>query len=151
MKHLVCVLTCLLLLCLPVFCLAATYVFPQDGFRYTQTDGETVLTQTNLEANEAFVRSLGTTREAVLANYKASGIVMEIVPENGGQIAVSVSRDAELGTDLESLGAEGRQALVERFAQSGLYDSVSELQGQMPCIRLTTSAMFASMPVYQLR
>ena len=38
------------LLMLTVSCALAqnTYVFPYEGIRYTQQDGETVLTQTNL-------------------------------------------------------------------------------------------------------
>ena len=69
----------------------ATYVFPYEGFRYTQNENETVLTQTNLDEHEALISSLGTTQEAILASYMASGIVMEVIPENGGQIAISVA------------------------------------------------------------
>ena len=50
----------------------ATYVFPYEGFRYTQKEGETVLTQTNLDEHAALLESLGTTKEAVLASYMAS-------------------------------------------------------------------------------
>ena len=69
----------------------ATYVFPYEGFRYTQREDETVLTQTNLGEHEALLKSLGTSSEAVLASYVASGIVMEVIPDDGGQIAVSVT------------------------------------------------------------
>ena len=53
-----------------------TYVFPYEGFRYTQKENETVLTQTNLHEHEEMIAALGTTREAILASYMASGIVM---------------------------------------------------------------------------
>ena len=49
-----------LMLCaamLPVGALAqqTTYVFPYEGFRYTQNEGETVLTQTNLGEHAALI------------------------------------------------------------------------------------------------
>ena len=69
----------------------ATYVFSYEGFRYTQRENETVLTQTNLGEHEDLLHNLGTTKEAVLASYIASGIVMEVIPDDGGQIAVSVT------------------------------------------------------------
>ena len=45
----------------------ATYVFSYEGFRYTQREDETVLTQTNLDEHEDLLQDLGTTKEAVLA------------------------------------------------------------------------------------
>ena len=70
-----------LLLCaalLPAHALAqqTTYVFPYEGFRYTQGEGETVLTQTNLGEHAGLIESLNTTQDAVLAGYMASGTVM---------------------------------------------------------------------------
>ena len=47
---------------------STTYVFPYEGFRYTQQENETVLTQTNLHEHEELLESLGTTQEAVLAS-----------------------------------------------------------------------------------
>ena len=44
----------------------ATYVFPYEGFRYTQKENETVLTQTNLDEHSALIAQLGTTKEAGL-------------------------------------------------------------------------------------
>ena len=44
----------------------ATYVFSYEGFRYTQRENETVLTQTNLDEHEDLLHDLGTTKEAVL-------------------------------------------------------------------------------------
>ena len=73
----------------------ATYVFPYEGFRYTQKDNETVLTQTNLDEHTELIAALGTTREAILASYMASGIVMEVIPQGGGQIAVAVTDAGE--------------------------------------------------------
>lgn len=80
----------------------ATYVFPYEGFRYTQKEGETVLTQTNLHEHEELIASLGTTSEAILASYVASGIVMEVIPQDGGQIAVSVT-DAGAFADVQRM------------------------------------------------
>ena len=50
MKQQVCALLCAALLAMGAGALAqtATYVFPYEGFRYTQREDETVLTQTNL-------------------------------------------------------------------------------------------------------
>ena len=79
MKQQVCALLCAALLAMGAGALAqtATYVFPYEGFRYTQREDETVLTQTNLSEHEELLKSLGTSSEAVLASYVASGIVME--------------------------------------------------------------------------
>ena len=131
----------------------ATYVFPYEGFRYTQKENEIVLTQTNLGEHEALIASLGTTREAILASYMAGGIVMEVIPESGGQIAVSVT-DAGAFADvkkMEEITDERLAAFKAVFEESGLYESV-ELTATTPvCVRLTSSAMYASMPVYSLR
>lgn len=75
MKRQACMLLCAGLLALGADALAqtATYVFPYEGFRYTQREDETVLTQTNLGEHEALLKALGTSSEAVLASYVASG------------------------------------------------------------------------------
>ena len=46
----------------------ATYVFPYEGFRYTQKETETVLTQTNLDEHGDLIAALGTTKDAILAS-----------------------------------------------------------------------------------
>jgi len=130
-----------------------TYVFPYEGFRYTQQEGETVLTQTNLDEHAALIETLGTTKEAVLASYIASGIVMEVIPDEGGQIAVSVvSAGAfEDVQDMDELDGERLSAFLQQFAASGLYESCELTQTTPACVRMTSSAMVASMPVYTLR
>lgn len=132
---------------------STTYVFPYEGFRYTQQENETVLTQTNLHEHEELLESLGTTQEAVLASYIASGIVMEVIPDEGGQIAVSVTpagdfSDAE---GMEALTKEQRDAFLAQFEESGLYESCEWVDSTPECVRLTSSSMYASMPVYTLR
>ena len=59
MKRQACMLLCAGLLALGAGALAqtATYVFPYEGFRYTQREDETVLTQTNLGEHEALLKS----------------------------------------------------------------------------------------------
>jgi len=132
----------------------ATYVFPYEGFRYTQKENEAVLTQTNLDEHEALIASLGTTPEAILASYMASGIVMEVIPEDGGQIAVSVA-DAGAFADvlrMEKISKERLDAFAAQFEESGMYETVDVLAETTPaCVRMTSSAMYASMPVYSLR
>ena len=128
MKHPTLALLCAALLCaalaLPTGALAqqTTYVFPYEGFRYTQQEGETVLTQTNLEEHEALLTSLGTTKEAVLASYIASGIVMEVIPEDGGQIAVSVVSAGAFADvqNMAELSDERLSAFAAQFENSGL-------------------------------
>ncbi len=130
-----------------------TYVFPYEGFRYTQKESETVLTQTNLQEHEELIAALGTTREAILASYMASGIVMEVIPQEGGQIAVSVTDAGEFADvkRMEDITDDQLAAFKALFEESGLYETV-ELTGTTPvCVRLTSSAMYASMPVYSLR
>lgn len=131
----------------------ATYVFPYEGFRYTQKDNETVLTQTNLDEHTELIAALGTTREAILASYMASGIVMEVIPQGGGQIAVAVTDAGEFADvmRMEKISEEKLAAFEQQFAESGLYESCSLTQTNPVCVRLTSSAMYASMPVYTLR
>lgn len=103
----------------------ATYVFSYEGFRYTQRENETVLTQTNLDEHEDLLHDLGTTKEAVLASYIASGIVMEVIPDDGGQIAVSVT-DAGSFADVKNmsdLSDERRLSFLAQFEMSGLYET----------------------------
>lgn len=147
-----------LLLCaamLPAGALAqqTTYVFPYEGFRYTQNEGETVLTQTNLSEHADLIASLGTTQEAVLAGYMASGTVMEIIPEDGGQIAVSVVSAGAFSEiqSMDEMSDEQLEQLREQFEESGLYDACELTRTSPVCVRLTSSAMVASMPVYTLR
>lgn len=131
----------------------ATYVFPYEGFRYAQQADETVLTQTNLGEHEAILESLGTTKEAVLASYVASGIVMEVIPDEGGQIAVSVTDAGDFGDvdDAAEMSESQRAAFLAQFEESGLYESCAWVESTPACVRMTSSAMYASMPVYMLR
>ena len=155
MKRQACMLLCAGLLALGAGALAqtATYVFPYEGFRYTQREDETVLTQTNLGEHEALLKSLGTSSEAVLARYVASGIVMEVIPDDGGQIAVSVTDAGKFADvqDMDKMTQEQRLAFLAQFEMSGLYETCAYVDTAPACVRLTSSAMYASMPVYSLR
>lgn len=130
-----------------------TYVFPYEGFRYVQQDGETVLTQTNLREHEDLLESLGTNAETVLASYVAAGIVMEVIPDDGGQIAVSVTSAGDFDDvdDANAMTEAQRDAFLEQFASSGLYETCDWVDTEPPCVRMTSSATYASMPVYTLR
>lgn len=130
-----------------------TYVFPYEGFRYVQQDGETVLTQTNLQEHEDLLASLGTNAQTVLASYVAAGIVMEVIPDDGGQIAVSVADAGDFHDvdDANAMTQAQRNAFLSQFADSGLYESCDWVETDPPCVRMTASAMYASMPVYTLR
>ena len=155
MKRQACMLLCAGLLALGAGALAqtATYVFPYEGFRYTQREDETVLTQTNLGEHEALLKSLGTSSEAVLASYVASVIVMEVIPDDGGQIAVSVTDAGKFADvqDMDKMTQEQRLAFLAQFEMSGLYETCAYVDTAPACVRLTSSAMYASMPVYSLR
>ena len=132
MKQQVCALLCAALLAMGAGALAqtATYVFPYEGFRYTQREDETVLTQTNLSEHEELLKSLGTSSEAVLASYVASGIVMEVIPNDGGQIAVSVTDAGKFGDvkDMDELTQEQRLSFLAQFEMSGLYETCGLLE-----------------------
>lgn len=156
MKHQAVALLCAALLLLAgrtALAQQPTYVFPYEGFRYTQQEGETVLTQTNLDEHSALIEALGTTKEAVLASYIASGIVMEVIPAEGGQIAVSVVSAGAFADvqDMGDLDEERLGAFAAQFADSGLYESCELEQTEPVCVRMTSSALVASMPVYTLR
>ena len=145
MKRQACMLLCAGLLALGAGALAqtATYVFPYEGFRYTQREDETVLTQTNLGEHEALLKSLGTSSEAVLASYVASGIVMEVIPDDGGQIAVSVTDAGKFADvqDMDKMTQEQRLAFLAQFEMSGLYETCAYVDTAPACVRLTSSAM----------
>lgn len=155
MKHLASAL--LLMLCLlpaqGTLAEQTTYVFPYEGFRYTQKENETVLTQTNLDEHAELIAALDTTKDAVLASYIASGIVMEVIPDDGGQISVGVV-SAGAYADVQSmddLSEEQLSAFADQFAGSGLYESCELTETSPACVRMTSSAMYGSMPVYTLR
>ena len=122
MKQQVCALLCAALLAMGAGALAqtATYVFPYEGFRYTQREDETVLTQTNLSEHEELLKSLGTSSEAVLASYVASGIVMEVIPNDGGQIAVSVTDAGKFGDVCLHAGVQS--ALCDAASRQAVHD-----------------------------
>ena len=130
-----------------------TYVFPYEGLRYTQQAGETVLTQTNLSAHTELIASLGTTPDAILASYMAAGIVMEVIPDEGGQIAVSVADAGDFSyvQNMDAMSEDELAAFAAQFEQSGLYESVTLTKTEPVCVRLTSSAMYGSMPVYTVR
>ena len=155
MKHRVCALMLGLALMTGATAQAAqsTYVFPYEGLRYTQQEGETVLTQTNLDEHAELIEALGTSADAILASYMAAGIVMEVIPEAGGQIAVSVADAGAFGDvqSMEEMDEERKAAFLAQFDMSGLYESCSMTDTQPACVRLTSSAMYGSMPVYTLR
>lgn len=130
-----------------------TYVFPYEGLRYTQQEGESVLTQTNLDEHAALIESMGTTPDAILASYIAAGIVLEVIPDEGGQIAVSIVDAGDYANvdSMDALDEKALEALVAQYEESGLYESVALTQTSPVCLRLTSSAMYGSMPVYSLR
>ena len=153
MTRIVRILTLVLaLLMIPSVVFGATYVFPYEGFRYTPQENEIVLTQTNLAEYEELLASLGTSPEAVLANYLSTGVVMEVI-EDRGQIAVSVvdSPFKEISSSLSEMSAEEAAQVLSYFEESGLYETCDLVAGEPDYVRLTTSAMFASMPVYSIR
>ena len=155
MKHRIaaCLLLAGMLMMGAVASAQTTYVFPYEGFRYTQQEDEIVLTQTNLDSHAELIDSLGTTADAMLASYMARGVAMEVLGEDGGQIAVSVL-DAGDFADVQAMSemtAERLEAFRAQFEQSGLYDSCAVAQTEPVCVKLTTSAMYGETPVYIVR
>lgn len=148
-----CLLAALLMTAACAQAAQSTYVFPYEGLRYTQQEGETVLTQTNLHEHEALIASLGTSEDAILASYMAAGIVMEVIPQDGGQIAVSVADAGEFAEakEMAALSDEQRAAFLAQFEDSGLYETVSLTDTDPVCARMTSSAMYGSMTVYTVR
>lgn len=155
MKRFLHILCLVLVLTLPLAVLAQTptYVFPYEGFRYSAQTSETVLTQENLGENEAFIKSLGTTPDAILASFQANQIVMEVLPEAGGQIAISVahSDDFKLSIDVTRMDEQTRADFLASFADSGLYEDVAWSTEASEYLRMTNSAMISNVPVYALR
>ena len=148
-----CLLACLLTVGAQGVAQDATYVFPYEGLRYTQQEGETVLTQTNLGEHQELIASLGTTADAVLSSYIASGIVMEVIPDDGGQIAVSVVDAGEFAgvQDMDEMSDAQREAFLAQFSESGLYETCEWTKTEPQCVRLTASSMYGTVQVYTLR
>ncbi len=129
-----------------------TYVFPRDGFRYTQAEDETVLTRTNLQQYTELLTQLGTTPEAVLASYDSSGIAMEVITSDGAQIGVGVSEEAQSSlSEMTELQEAEKNGILNRFAESGLYSECGFSAEVPDYMRLTSSAMYGTMPIWQLR
>lgn len=130
-----------------------TYVFPSDGFRYTQQGDETVLTRTNLNQHTELLAEMGTTVDAVRSSYLASGIVMEIIPSSGNQVSIGVSANEEMDNPQEAkdLTADDKERLLQRFDKTGMYESAAWSVSLPEWLRLTTSAMYDALPVWQLR
>ena len=147
-----CALALSLLLCLPALWAAGeSYVFRSAGFRYTERAGDTVLTATNLEKHADLLAQLGTDAAAVQAGYAAAGIVMEVFPEDGGQISVSVAPAGAEAQEMDGLDAAAREALADRFRDSGLYEECGWAEGMPSWLRLASSAMYGSLAVHQVR
>ena len=148
-----CLAAVLLMMSSAAFAAQSTYVFPYEGLRYNQQAGETVLTQTNLHEHEALIASLGTTKDAILASYMAAGVVLEVIPDEGGQISVSVADAGDFAhvNSMDELGDEELAAFAAQFENSGLYESVELTQTKPVCVRMESSAMYGTMPVYTVR
>ena len=107
----------------------STYVFPYEGLRYTQQENETVLTQTNLAEHEALIASLGTTADAILASYMAAGIVMEVIPQEGGQIAVF--EVMTVNPAVQNLIRDGRTHQIDNAIFSGAGQGMISMDGEL--------------------
>lgn len=129
------------------------YVFRNVALRYTVRDGDTVLTTANLSEHTDLLSQLGTDAETVAAHYAASGIVMEVFPEDGGQISVSVTDGLPnmTDTDASTMTEEEREAFLNRFVESEIYDSVEWSENEENWMRLTSAATYGSLPVRQIR
>ena len=131
---------------------SAIYVFPEEGFRYEMREDEQVLTRINVNSKAEFLAKLGTTPEAVLSNYLSTGIVMEVFPEAGGQISVSVLQTGRYGErTLSEMSPAEKEAFIEEFRMSGMYAQCDWSPVLPDYLRLTSSAMYGSMPVYSVR
>ncbi|MCR4708305.1 MAG: hypothetical protein K5746_10225 [Clostridiales bacterium] len=128
-------------------------VFRSAGLRYRIQEDERVLTAANLNRYEDFLSQLGTDAETVAAYYAESGIVMDVYPDNGGQISVAVTDATALTevAEISQFSEEGRIAFVDRFSESGLYDSAEWSDKEENWLRLTSVATYGSLPVQQIR
>ena len=147
-------LACLLLCrCMSAAGEQRDYVFRNAALRYAARDGDTVLTAANLSGYANFLSQLGTDAETVGAYYAASGIVMEVYPEGGGQIAVSMTDGSPVSEKAEAsaLAPEEREAMLNRFLESGLYESAEWPDSAENWMRLTSTATYGSLPVHQIR
>ncbi len=66
----------------------ASYTFSDKGVRFYLPDSWQVLTPANLEEKQAEIQKMGTTAQALSADFQASGTLLEAFPPAGGQIRV---------------------------------------------------------------
>ncbi len=103
----------------------ASYSFTDKGVRiYLPSEWE-VLTPANLEDQSATIQKMGTTREALSANFAETGTLLETFLPTGGQIRVQC---AALPTGIQPVDAFAmtpgqRDAFLQQMVQVGGFDS----------------------------
>ena len=131
---------------------ALTYVFPYEGFRFTAETGERVLTQQNLAEHAELLSELGTTPEVMLSSFIASQTVMEVLPEKGGQFALSVASAGDFAAfqSVARMDEADRQSFLAMFSSSGMYEDVSWSEGVPEYLKMVSSTLHGDVALYAL-
>ena len=131
---------------------APTYVFPYEGFRFTAEPGERVLTQQNLAEHAELLGVLGTTPEVMLSSFIAGQTVMEVLPEGGGQYALSVASAGDFASyqNVARMEEADRQAFADLFSASGMYEDVAWSKRLPEYLTMVSSTLQGDVALYTL-
>ncbi len=139
---------CILLVLAPWSALAdakgGDFVFPYEGFRLAAATDWRVLTQHNLAEHADFLASLGTSEAAMLASFQAERVVMEILPDAGGQITLAIVSDA-------GLNRVEPDALLAAYEAMPRYQQVAFSPDAPEWLRMVFTSQQAGLSVYTLR
>ena len=115
----------LLIMCLLPFSAAlgetASYSFPEEGLRLYLPAGWQVLTLSNLKDHDQDIKALGTTEEALISSFQATGTLLEAFPADGGQIRVQMQPLPEgfSAQDAYLMTAEQKDDFLLKMAGAG--------------------------------
>ncbi len=124
--------------------LGGDFVFPYEGFRLAAAPDWRVLTQHNLAEHTEFLSALGTSEDAMLASFQAEHVVMEILPEAGGQITLAIVSDA-------GLNRVETDALLAAYQAMPRYQQVAFSPDAPEWLRMVFTSQQANLSVYTLR
>ena len=99
----------------------ASYAFPREGLRLYLPGDWLVLSQSNLKDREQEIKDLGTTAEALAANFLNTGTLLEAFTPEGGQLRVQRQPRPEgfAATDAYLMTAEQREDFLLKMASAG--------------------------------
>lgn len=99
----------------------ASYNFPDKGVRFYLPASWQVLTPSNLEEKKAEIQNMGTTAQALSADFQESGTLLEAFPPEGGQVRVQcLAKPEGIGAaEAYAMTLEQKDAFLLQMARDG--------------------------------